>query len=173
MKLGYEKPKSNGKVVCSIHFFPEKWAKHLWANCSKNLANQKKLAPQSTVNAHHTAIDNCYLSNDGNSPMKLDHTEAANNQSLDPRSSINYDDAFLTFEALPPPSVSKKAAEKVECSNKSAKNNRKTIVLQQQQQGQCIHPVCLSLSQRPHIALGFLFGKQLTVRASGWYFIIR
>jgi hypothetical protein len=29
-KLGYEKPKSNGKVPCPIHSFPDKPAKHSW-----------------------------------------------------------------------------------------------------------------------------------------------
>jgi hypothetical protein len=76
-KLGYEKPKSNSKVPCPIHSFPDKLAKHSWADCSKNPANQKKPAPQSAVNAYHAAINNCYLSNDDCSPMESDHTEAA------------------------------------------------------------------------------------------------
>jgi hypothetical protein len=38
--LGYEKPRSNSKVQCSIHSFPDKPAKHSWADCSKNLAGQ-------------------------------------------------------------------------------------------------------------------------------------
>jgi hypothetical protein len=58
-KLDYEKPKSNGKVPCPIHSFLDKLAKHLWADCSKNSANQKKPALQSAVNAHHAVIDNC------------------------------------------------------------------------------------------------------------------
>jgi hypothetical protein len=78
------------------------------------------------ANAHHTAIDNCYLSNDDRSPMESDHTEAADNQSLNRPSSSNYRKAFVTFKAPPPPAC-KRAAEKVECSNKSAKNKRKAI----------------------------------------------
>jgi hypothetical protein len=96
------------------------------ANCSKNLATQRKEAPQSAVNARHAAINNPYLSNDDRSPMELDHTEAADNQSLDHCSSSNYDNIFVTFEASPTP-VRKKAAEKVKCGNKLAKNNRKAI----------------------------------------------
>jgi hypothetical protein len=126
-KLGYEKPKSNSKVLCPIHSFPDKLAKHSWAKCSKNPANQRKPAPQLVVNAHHTAIDNRYLSNDDHSPMELDHTKAANNQSLDCCSFSNYNDhAFVTFEAPPPP-ARKKGAEKVKHNNKLAKNKKKTI----------------------------------------------
>jgi hypothetical protein len=98
----------------------------LWANCSKNPANQKKPALQSAVDAHHAAIDNRYLSNDNRSPMELDHTEAADDQSLNRCSSSNYDDAFVTFKAPPPPAC-KKAAEKVKHGNKLAKNKRKAI----------------------------------------------
>ncbi len=50
----------------------------------------------------------------------------SNNQSLDPCSSSNYDDAFVTFKALPPP-AGKKTTEKVKRSSKLAKNKRKTI----------------------------------------------
>jgi hypothetical protein len=79
------------------------------------------------VNAHHTAIDNHYLSNDNRSPMELDHREAADNQSLNCCSSSNCNnDTFLTFEAPPPPAC-KKVAEKVKQDNKSAKNKRKAI----------------------------------------------
>jgi hypothetical protein len=77
--LGYEKPKSNGKVSCPIHCFLDKLVKHLLADCSKNPANQRKQALQSAVNAHHSVIGNCYLSNDDHSPMELDNMEAANN----------------------------------------------------------------------------------------------
>ncbi len=45
--------------------------------------------------------------------------------------------------------------------------------VQQQRQG---HGICLAfcgLSQRPWQALGFLFGKQSMVHASGWYFFSR
>jgi hypothetical protein len=73
-KLGYEKPKSNSKVPCLIHSFPDKPAKHLWADCLENPANQKKPAPQSVVDAHHAAINNCNLSDDDRSPMELYHT---------------------------------------------------------------------------------------------------
>jgi hypothetical protein len=79
------------------------------------------------VNAHHAAINNCYLSNDNRSPIEPDHTEAANNQSLNCCSFSNYNNnAFVTFEAPPPP-VRKKAAEKVKCNNKLAKNKKKAI----------------------------------------------
>jgi hypothetical protein len=124
-KLGYEKPKSNSKIPCPIHPFSDKLAKHLWADCSKNPANQRKQAPQSAVNAHHAAIDNCYLSNDDCSPMELDHTETADDQSLDCYSFSDYNNnAFMTFEAPPPPAL-KKAAEKVEYGNNLAKNTQK------------------------------------------------
>jgi hypothetical protein len=125
-KLGYEKPKSNGKVPCPIRSFPDKPAKHSWADCSKNLANQKMLALQSAVNANHAAINNCSLSNDNRSPMESYHTEAADNQSLGYCSSSDYDNAFVTFEAPPPP-ARKKVAERVKCGNKLVKNTRKAI----------------------------------------------
>jgi hypothetical protein len=125
-KSGYEKPRSNGKVPCPFHSFPNKTAKHTWANCSEKPANQKKPALQSTVNAHHAAIDNCYLSNDDRSAMELDCTEAANDQSLDHCLFSTFDDAFVTFLARPP-TARKKAAEKVVCGDKPAKKKRKTI----------------------------------------------
>jgi hypothetical protein len=78
------------------------------------------------VDAHHAAIDNHYLSNDNCGLMELDHTEAANNQSLDHCLSSDYKDAFIKFLASPPPKC-KIAAEKVERGNKSAKKKRKTI----------------------------------------------
>ncbi len=58
--------------------------------------------------------------------MELDHMEAADDQSLNCCSSGNYNDAFITFLASPPP-AHKKAAEKVEHSNKLAKKKWKTI----------------------------------------------
>jgi hypothetical protein len=59
--------------------------------------------------------------------MESDHTEAANNQSLDRCSSSNYKvNAFVTFKAPPPPAC-KKAAEKVKHGNNLTKNKRKTI----------------------------------------------
>jgi hypothetical protein len=59
--------------------------------------------------------------------MESDHTEAVDDQSLNRCSLSNYhDDAFVTFEAPPPPAC-KKAAEKVERDNKLVKNKRKTI----------------------------------------------
>jgi hypothetical protein len=92
-----------------------------------NPANQRKQAPQSEVNAHHAAMNNCYLSNDGHSLMELDHTEAADNQNLDRCSSSNYtNNAFVIFEAPPPP-VHKKAAKKVKHDNNLAKNKRKAV----------------------------------------------
>ncbi len=123
-KLGYEKPKSNSKVLCPIHSFPDKPAKHSSADCSKNPANQKKPAPQSGVNTHHAAINNCYLSNDHRSQMDVDHTEAADNQNLDHRSLSTYNNSFVTFKAPPPP-AHKKVAEKVERGNKLVKNKRR------------------------------------------------
>jgi hypothetical protein len=125
-KLGYEKPKSNGKVPCPIHSFPDKPAKHSWANCSKNPTNQKKLALQSMVDAHHATIDDCYLSNNDRSAMESDHTEAVDDQNLDRCLPSNYNDAFITFLAPPPPACTK-AAEKVEHGNKPAKKKTKTI----------------------------------------------
>jgi hypothetical protein len=58
--------------------------------------------------------------------MELDHTEAAKDQSLDHHLSSNYNNAFITFEAPPPP-ARKKEAEKVEHGNKLAKNKRETV----------------------------------------------
>jgi hypothetical protein len=132
-KLGYEKPKSNDKVPCPIHSFPDEPTKHSWADCSKNLANQQKQAPQSAVNAHHVAINNRYLSNDNHSPMKSDNTEATDNRSLNLCSTSDYDDAFISFEAPCPlitfeassPPACKKAAEKVEHHTRSAKSGKK------------------------------------------------
>ena len=89
-KLGHERPKSNGKVLCPIHSFPDT-PEHSWADCSDNPANQRKQAPQSTVRAHHTAVNNCYLSNDEDdcSSIESDHMEAVNNQSLNRHSLSN------------------------------------------------------------------------------------
>jgi hypothetical protein len=124
-KLDYEKPKSNSKIPCPIHSFPDKPVKHSWADCSKNPANQQKQALWSAVSAHHAAIDNRFLSNDDRSPMELDHTEAVNNQSLNRCSFSNCNDnAFMTFKAPPPPEP-KKAAEKVERDNRLAKSGKK------------------------------------------------
>ncbi len=113
-------------MPCPIYSFLDKPAKHLWANCSKNPANQKKPTPQSAVNAHHAAIQNRYLSNDDNSLIRLDHTEAADDQSRDRFLSSDYNNAFITFKAPPPP-ARKKAAEKVKRGNKSVKNKKKAI----------------------------------------------
>jgi hypothetical protein len=56
--------------------------------------------------------------------MESDHTEGVDNQSLDHRSLSNYNNnAFMTFEA-PPPLVGKKAAEKIEGNNGSAKSGK-------------------------------------------------
>jgi hypothetical protein len=99
---------------------------HTWANCSENPANQKKLASQSAVDAHHTMNKNRYLSDDNCSAMESDCTEAANNQSLDRCLSSNFDNAFVTFLAPLPPGW-KKAAEKVKHRDKPAKKKRKTI----------------------------------------------
>jgi hypothetical protein len=125
-KLGHEKPRSNSKVPCPIHSFSDEPAKHSWANCSKNPANQKKPALQSAVDAHHAAIDDCYLSNNDHSAMELDRTEAADDQSIDHRSSSNFDDVFVTFLAPPPPAHNK-VAENVKRGNQLAKKKRKTI----------------------------------------------
>jgi hypothetical protein len=106
----------------------------LWADCSKNPANQQKQAPQSVVNAHHTANGNHYLNDYDRSPMKLDNTEATSGHSLDHCSTCDYDIAFVsfeapchhvTFEALPPPPACKKAAEKVKHHNRLAKSGKK------------------------------------------------
>jgi hypothetical protein len=125
-KSGYEKPRSNGKVPCPIHSFLDKPAKHKWANCFENLANQKKPALQSTVDAHHALINNCYLSDNDHSAMESDRTEAANDQSLDHLLFSDFDDAFVTFLAPLPPAC-KKVAEKVERRDKPAKKKKKTI----------------------------------------------
>ncbi len=59
--------------------------------------------------------------------MELDHTEAADNQSLDHHLFSNYNDnAFVTFKGPPPPAC-KKVAEKVKRNNKLAKNKRRAI----------------------------------------------
>ncbi len=51
--------------------------------------------------------------------------EAGDDQSLDCCSLSNYNNnAFVTFEAPPPPAC-KKVAEKVECNNRSAKSGKK------------------------------------------------
>jgi hypothetical protein len=57
--------------------------------------------------------------------MESDHTEAVDNQILDCHSFSDYNDnAFVTFEAPPPPAC-KKVAEKVERNNRSAKSGKK------------------------------------------------
>jgi hypothetical protein len=59
--------------------------------------------------------------------MELDHTEAANNQSLDRHLFSDYNnDTFMTFKGPPPP-ARKKVAEKVKRNNKLAKNKRRAI----------------------------------------------
>ncbi len=59
--------------------------------------------------------------------MVLDHTDPANDQSLDRHSFSNYNNnTFVTFKAPPPPAC-KKAAEKVKCNNKLAKNKKKAV----------------------------------------------
>jgi hypothetical protein len=122
--LGHEKPRSNGKVPCPIHSLLDKLAKHSCADCSENPANQRMQAPQSTISAHHAAIDNHYRSNNC-SPMELDHTEGVDDQSLDRHSLSDYNDnAFVTFKAPPPP-VRKKTAEKIECNNRSTKSGKR------------------------------------------------
>ncbi len=133
-KLGYEKLKRNVKVSCPIYSFLDKPVKHLWADCSKNQANQRKQAPRSAVNAHHAAIDNCYLSIDDRSLMKSDNTEATNDHSLNCHLTRDYNDSFVSFEAplplvafeAPPPPACKKVAEKVKHPNRSAKSGKKT-----------------------------------------------
>jgi hypothetical protein len=127
-KLGHERPKSIDKAPSPINSFPDKLAKHSWADYSENLANQRKQAPQSAVSAHHGAVNNRYLSDDNNrSPMEADHMEAVNDQSLDRHSLSNYNNnTFVTFKAPPPPAC-KKASEKVKRDNKSVKNKKKTV----------------------------------------------
>jgi hypothetical protein len=99
--------------------------KHLWADFSKNPANQQKQALRSAVSAHHAAINNHYLSDDDHNPMESDHTGAVDDQSLDRCSFTNYNNnPFMTFEAPPPP-ARKKAAEKVKRDNRLAKNGKK------------------------------------------------
>jgi hypothetical protein len=117
-------PRAN--IRCHIHFFSDKLAKHSWADCSKNPANQKKPAPLITVNTHHAVVDNRYLSNDSHSQMELDHMEAADDQTLDRCLSSNYNNAFATFKAPPSP-AHKKMSGKVRYNNMSAKNKRRTI----------------------------------------------
>ncbi len=76
-KADYEKSRSNSKVPCPIHSFPDKPTKHTWTECLENPANQRKPALQSRVNAHHTTTNNCYLSNDDKSAMDSSYTGAA------------------------------------------------------------------------------------------------
>jgi hypothetical protein len=107
----------------------------LWADCSKNPANQQKQTPQSVVNAHQAAINKCYLRDDDRSPMKSDNTEATNNHSLNRCLASDYNNAFVSFEAPhplvsfeappPPPPVRKKVAEKVTHHNRLAKSGKK------------------------------------------------
>ena len=119
-------PRSNSKILCPIHSFPDKPARHTWAECLEKPSKQKKPALQSAVDAHHAAIDDCYLSNNDHSAMELDRTEAADDQSIDHRSSSNFDDVFVTFLAPPPPAHNK-VAENVKRGNQLAKKKRKTI----------------------------------------------
>ncbi len=65
--------------------------------------------------------------------MKLDNTEATNDHSLDCHLTSDYNNAFVSFEApcpfatfkAPPPPACKKAAEKVQHPNRSAKSRNK------------------------------------------------
>jgi hypothetical protein len=126
-KAGYKKPRSNGKVPCPIYSFPDNLAIHTWVECSRNPANQKKLALQSAVDAHHTTNANCYLSDDNRSAMDSNCTEAADNKrSINRRLFSNFNDNFVTFLA-PPLSACKKVAENVKPSKKPAKKKRKTF----------------------------------------------
>jgi hypothetical protein len=81
---------------------------------------------KSAVDTHHATINNRYLSNNNLSAMELDRSEAADNQSLDRCSFSNFNNAFITFLAPPPP-AHKKAAEKVKFCDKPAKKKMKTI----------------------------------------------
>ena len=57
--------------------------------------------------------------------MELDHTRADKDQSLNRRSFSNYNNnAFVTFEAPPPP-ARKKVAEKVKRDNRLTKSGKK------------------------------------------------
>jgi hypothetical protein len=99
----------------------------MWAECSEKPAHQKKPAPQSALDTHHTAIHNCYLSKNNQSAMESDCTEAANdNRSNNLCLYRDFDDNFATFLAPPPP-VRKKVAENVKHGDKPAKKKRKTI----------------------------------------------
>jgi hypothetical protein len=94
----------------------------------ENLANQKKPALQSTVDAHHTAIKNCYLSNDDWSAMDSNCMEAANdNRSINRCLYSNFDNDFTTFLDCPPSARKKGAERNVECKEKPAKKKRETI----------------------------------------------
>jgi hypothetical protein len=60
--------------------------------------------------------------------MELDHTEAIDDQSLNHCSFSDYNDnAFVTFEAPPPPAC-KKAAEKVERNNRLARVGKRPLL---------------------------------------------
>jgi hypothetical protein len=78
-RVCYRKNRSNGKILCRIHSFPNKPARHTWAECSENLINQWKPALQIVVDAHQTAINNCYLRDDDHSSMDSSDTEASDN----------------------------------------------------------------------------------------------
>jgi hypothetical protein len=97
-EAGYKNHRSNGKVPCPIHSFPDKLARHKWAECLENLVNQKKPALQSAVDARNTTIDNCYLSNDGRSVIDSYHTKAAD---MTTEASISARTAIL-MTTLPP-----------------------------------------------------------------------
>jgi hypothetical protein len=125
-KLGYKKSRSNGKVLCPIHSFPDLW------QCICGLS-ALRIRPtresQYVVDAHHAAIDNCYLSNDNRSGMDISHMGAIDdNGSVDRCLFSNSNNNIATFLAFPLPARKKKGAEgNVKCREKPAKKKRKTI----------------------------------------------
>ncbi len=126
-KLGYVKPRSNGKVSCPIHSFPDKPAKHSLAKCSK-IWPTRGSRPRKARSTHITLpLTIATLVMTTAVQWSWTTQKAVDDQSLNRCSFSDYkDNVFVTFKAPPPPAC-KKAAEKVKHNNKLAKNNRKTV----------------------------------------------
>jgi hypothetical protein len=121
--MGYKKSRSISKVLCPIHSFLDKQAKHTWVKCSINADNQTNPTLQSAIDAHLAAINNCYLINDDRSRMDSSPTEVVDdNGSVDRCLFSNDNNNFATFLAPPLPAHKKKFAEKnIEHMEKPAK----------------------------------------------------
>ncbi len=92
----------------------------------RELGQSEEAGLQSLVDAHHTAINSCHLSNNNHSAMESDCTEAANkDRSLNNYSYSNFNDNLATF-LMPPPPACKKVEENDKHRDKLAKKKRKT-----------------------------------------------